>query len=173
MHSVGVAVLSDLLAQRTAVCYPEGAFIAGLLHDLGRLLIAISVPHEYAEIQGLYASNTRTLCDCETAVLELDHAWISSLALAAWNLPEPIQTAVRYHHQPDRDPTPAEPGLTSLSQMVFAVDNYINHSGNFVQPKSADRDEASEKPFLQLAGKFAEPILRDFDAEYEVIRKFF
>jgi hypothetical protein len=44
MHSAAVAILSDMLAQKLPVAYPEGAFVAGLLHDLGRLLIAIGQP---------------------------------------------------------------------------------------------------------------------------------
>jgi len=173
MHSVAVAVLSDLLAQRTGVCYPEGAFIAGLLHDLGRLLIAIAAADEYNEIMALYAAHHRTLCDCEREVLGLDHAEVSSLALAAWNLPEPIQTAVRYHHQPDDDPTPSETGRTRLSRVVFAVDSYVNYLGNCVQPKSAELDEVSQQPFLQLAGNAAALVMRDFEVEYEAIRRFF
>jgi HD-like signal output (HDOD) protein len=172
-HSVAVAVLSDLLAQRAGVRYPEGAFIAGLLHDLGRLLIAIGVTDEYTEIMALHAASGRTLCDCEREVLGLDHAEISALALAAWNLPEPIRTAVRYHHQPDEDPTPSEAGLTRLSRVVFVVNGYVNCAGNCVQPKSSDFDQVSQEPFLQVAGNAAESILRDFEAEYESIRKFF
>jgi len=173
MHSVAVAVLSDLLAQRAPVRYPEGAFIAGLLHDLGRLLIAIAAVDEYSEIMALYAADYGTLCDCEREVLGLDHAEISSLALAVWNLPEPIQTAVRYHHQPGPDPTPSEAGLTRLSRVVFAANGYVNCLGNCVQPKSAGFDEVSQEPFLQLAGSAAERIMQDFEAEYEAIRKFF
>jgi hypothetical protein len=49
----------------------------------------------------------------------------------------------------------------------------VNSLGNCVQPKSAECDEVSPAPFLQLAGNAAEPILRDFEAEYEAIRRFF
>ena len=173
MHSVAVAVLGDLAAQRTGVRYPEGAFIAGLMHDLGRLLIAIAAPEEYGEIMSLYAANTGTLCDCERQVLGLDHPEISALALSAWNLPEPIQTAARYHHQPDGDPTPAEGALPQLSYVVFAADNYVNSIGNCIQPKSVDFDAVSQEPFFQLAGGNSEVILRDFETEYEAIHRFF
>ncbi len=43
-HSAAVAVLADILVQQVEVEYPEGAFAAGLLHDLGRLIIATSLP---------------------------------------------------------------------------------------------------------------------------------
>src|ERR1700688_441518 len=47
MHSAATATLSDLLAQQLPVTYPEGAFVAGLLHDVGRLLLAVGLPEKY------------------------------------------------------------------------------------------------------------------------------
>jgi len=172
MHSVAVAVLSDRLAQEIGVDYPEGAFISGLLHDLGRLLIAVALPHEYGEIAQLYAANERTLCECEREVLGFDHAEISATGLAAWNLPKPIQTAVRYHHRPDEDPTDGN-DTAELSRIVFAADHYVNFLGNYIQPKAADFDSVSQEHFFELAGDSAESVLRDFEAEYEAIEKFF
>jgi len=173
MHSVAVAVLSDRLAQETGVSYPEGAFISGLLHDLGRLLIAAALSVEYAEIARLYAANERTLCECEREVLGFDHAEISATALAAWNLPKPIQAAVLYHHRPDEDPAFLSGGATELSRVVHAADNYVNFLGNYIQPKAADFESVSQEQFFELAGDSAENILRDFEAEYEAIGKFF
>lgn len=49
-HSVSVAILSDLLVQKTKVDFPK-AFVAGLLHDLGRMMIAIALPKEFVMIQ--------------------------------------------------------------------------------------------------------------------------
>ena len=49
-HSVGVGILSDLLAQRLNVAYAEGAFAAGLFHDLGLLLVAIGLHDEYKQL---------------------------------------------------------------------------------------------------------------------------
>ena len=54
MHSSAVAILSDLLSQRLTVDYAEGAFVAGLLHDVGRLLMALGLTEEY----------DRALCGC-------------------------------------------------------------------------------------------------------------
>ena len=51
IHSVAVAILADLIAQRAPVEYPEGAFVAGLFHDLGKLLIAFALGEEYEYIQ--------------------------------------------------------------------------------------------------------------------------
>ena len=47
---MGVGILSDLLAQRLNVAYAEGAFAAGLFHDLGLLLVAIGMHDEYRQL---------------------------------------------------------------------------------------------------------------------------
>jgi HD-like signal output (HDOD) protein len=49
-HSIAVATMADLIVQEVDVNYPEGAFVAGLLHDVGKLLLAVSAPGEYADI---------------------------------------------------------------------------------------------------------------------------
>ncbi len=61
-HSVGVGILSDLLAQGLAVEYAEGAFAAGLFHDLGLLLVAIGMHDEYKQIRSAARSNRRNGC---------------------------------------------------------------------------------------------------------------
>ncbi len=69
MHSAAVAILSDLLAQRVQVEYPEGAFVAGLLHDSGRLLIAMALPQEHVRIIERYSTGGLTMIECEREVL--------------------------------------------------------------------------------------------------------
>ncbi len=172
VHSVSVALLSDLLAQRINVDYAEGAFVAGLMHDVGRLLIAVSTKDEYGEIMRMYAEGVETLIACERQVLGVDHAAISALALSSWNLPQPIQVAARYHHSPEDDHAGAPSGSVRLSAVVCAADEFVNHLGNLIQPKSAVEEPPAEA-FAKLAGDSAEQIVRDFDAEFEALRRFF
>src|SRR5260370_24222648 len=97
LHSAVVAVLTDLLAQRIKVEYPEGAFVAGLLHDVGWLLIALALPEQYSKIMEMRGSGERTVVDCELEVLGFTHPELSAEALSVWKLPDPIQNAVRDH----------------------------------------------------------------------------
>src|SRR6266576_1733603 len=64
-HSLAVAVLSDLVALELPVPYPEGAFTAGLLHDVGKLLIAIAMPAGFEAMCGVYESGGDSRGDCE------------------------------------------------------------------------------------------------------------
>ena len=109
-HSVGVGILSDLLAQRLNVAYAEGAFAAGLFHDLGLLLVAIGMHDEYRQISLLCQQSSSGNRNMKPRYSGLTHAELSAEALAQWNLPEEIQTAVRYHASPESDPTPLGAG---------------------------------------------------------------
>src|SRR5262249_17511982 len=107
MHSVACGQLADLLAQRVPVSYPEGAFVAGLLHDVGRLLIAIALPDESAKIAQRVVHEGCSIAEAESEIVGFSHAELSADALLAWNLPAPIQEAVRDHHL---TPAPAPGG---------------------------------------------------------------
>jgi HD-like signal output (HDOD) protein len=58
-HGLAVAMLADTLSQEAPLIYPEGAFVAGLLHDLGKLMIAVCLPREYAAIETLMVETDR------------------------------------------------------------------------------------------------------------------
>ena len=132
-HSVGVGILADLLAQRLDVEYAEGAFAAGLFHDLGLLLVAIGMHDEYKQLSLLCQQSQKWEPEYEIQVLGMTHAELSAEALAQWNLPEEIQTAVRYHGSPELDPTPVEAGpALTLSRVLNAADRYVKGTGVFV-----------------------------------------
>lgn len=178
MHSVATAVLADHLAQHTSVNYPEGAFIAGLFHDIGRLLIASGLPEDHREIQRRCEAGNRTLSECEVGVIGISHAGIGALALAEWNLPRPIQSAVEFHHDPASNPQLEEEKAGErfhLAEIVCAADEVVNRLGNSIMPRPASQSE--EEPFQPLtafAGADAlEKIAESFTREYTTIRTFF
>jgi putative nucleotidyltransferase with HDIG domain len=91
LHSLGVAQISRLLADSSSGCPLRGeeAFVAGLLHDVGKLVI-----DEFLEpLPG--AEVTR---EDEVAAVGLDHSELAAHILAQWSLPESIVACVRHHH---------------------------------------------------------------------------
>jgi HD-like signal output (HDOD) protein len=174
MHSAAVAVLSDLLSQRLPVVYPEGAFVAGLLHDAGRLLIALSLPQEYERILEMYASDGRSMTECEREVLGFTHAELSAEALKYWKLPEEIQIAVRDHHS-----SPAESnGGIPLSHVVDAANQYANSTGLSILVKNspAVKQDISEPPAVELLGLDEEKLtalLVEFRTENDAMAMYF
>lgn len=173
LHSVATAILSDLLAQRMAVNYAEGAFAAGLFHDLGLLLIALGAPEEYKATMRLYREGGKSPLECEMDVLGFSHAELSAEALAVWNLPEPIQMAVRYQATPVLDPSPLEPDEISLSQLLHAADEYVRSIGishSFVEnpPK-----EGMEALGTLGVGSRLTTVIGEFENEFSAIKPYF
>jgi HD-like signal output (HDOD) protein len=172
-HSVGVAILADLLAQKLPVEYAEGAFAAGLFHDLGLLLIALGLPEEYKQMSLLCQQNKQWTIEYEVQVLGMTHAELSAEALGHWNLPEPIQDAVRYHVNPDSDPTPVKAGQLTLSRVLSAADRYVKAKGIFVslfESPSENADAALEQ--LDL-GERLPLLLTEFENEFSAIKAYF
>ena len=172
-HSVGVGILSDLLAQRVNVAYAEGAFAAGLFHDLGLMLVAIGLHDEYKQLSLLCQQSKKWDPNYEIQVLGMTHAELSADALAKWNLPHEIQTAVRYHGTPELDPTAVEPGQFTLSHILNAADRYVKGTGVFVTLF----ESPSEDPEAALAGlglgERLPAILSEFNNEFSAIQAYF
>src|SRR5579884_3195341 len=152
LHSVAVGILCDLLAQKTRVEYGEGAFVAGLLHDVGLLLIAVALPEEYAEVDRMYRAGEKSWCDCELQLLGFTHPEMSAEALAAWNLPEPIRWAVTEHHRIASSPSRSSSGAARLGTVLFAANGYVNDAGTSIHMDHSPADGPDPQPFLDLAG---------------------
>src|SRR5204863_6877932 len=114
----------ELLCEELPFESGEDAFLAGLMHDIGKLLVAASFPQQYDDILALTAVNGATLVEAERDVLGIDHAELSSLAILRWELSEAIQSAACYHHQPTESA-----GKPKLSLGLSHADAYINHLG--------------------------------------------
>jgi len=153
LHSTATAVLADLLSQRVPVPYPEGGFVAGLLHDIGKLLAAVSEPEEP--------------WDAETS--GTGHAELSGAVLARWNLPEPIQQAALFHHAPAE----AAGGEIHLATLVHAADGLANALGHSLAPRPpVEEDLAAHLEPLGIREQFAE-LIEQFESEFAALREHF
>jgi HD-like signal output (HDOD) protein len=169
-HSAAVALLSDHLAQHVAVQYPEGAFVAGLLHDVGRLLVAMALPDHYDAILRAYVQGGRTWVDCEIAVLGFGHAEMSGDVLAAWKLPGEIQTAAREHHLPAAE----SEGDLRLGRLVDAANQYVNSTGeSILAQQRGDWADPAWIVSLGLSQDRLEQVLADFEAEHRAMSQFY
>ena len=171
-HSASVAILSDQIASRLpGADYPEGAFVAGLLHDLGRLLIALGLPDEFARLVAVHERSERSWTECELELLGFTHAELSAEALEKWRFPEPVQLAVRDHHRP---PAFAVGGTVPLSVVVDAANQYVNSTGeSIVASKLVSSENVEVLAALGLAEENVAKLLADFKAEHAAMAAFF
>jgi HD-like signal output (HDOD) protein len=99
-HSVQVAALSAHTALKAAhlgIAPPE-AYLAGLLHDLGRFIILTEAPDQFAAVTEHAWRNGDELLAAETQICGFDHAVLGWLACRAWNFPESLAAVTRFHH---------------------------------------------------------------------------
>ena len=167
-HGLATAILAATLADHMPNDFAEGAFLAGLLHDVGKLLIVMAVPNDYRQITAIYEGpGHKTWTECEREVLDTDHAVLASLALEEWKIAEPIRRAVRWHHDPERK---------HLSQIVGLADSIANAIGYSVLPLTT---VLVDVPAEEIVAKILRPecsaisaaaLLENFRNEMDVIR---
>ena len=80
----------------------EQCFLAGLLHDVGQLILASNLPEEYAEVTAKADRQNLPLWQAEMDFFGATHADVGAYLLSLWGLPNPIIEAVALHHQPGR-----------------------------------------------------------------------
>ncbi len=78
----------------------DDAFTAGLLHDIGRLVLASSEPRQYQQVVARAGGHEDLVCEAESQVIGSTHAEVGAYLLGLWGLPGSIVEAVAFHHRP-------------------------------------------------------------------------
>jgi HD-like signal output (HDOD) protein/uncharacterized protein YlaI len=101
-HSMAVAFGSKILAERKKPELINDAFIAGLLHDAGKIILDKPVLERKELFDSFMEDGQQTFLNAETEILGFDHSEIASEMCIRWNIPESISLAIKYHHYPSR-----------------------------------------------------------------------
>ncbi len=101
-HSLEVAKMARTLGGATPIA--QQAFTAGILHDLGKVIIAVTFPDRYREISEESSTSGLLWDACERQVLGFSHAEIGAYLLGLWGLPQQLIECVAYHHDPAKKP---------------------------------------------------------------------
>jgi HD-like signal output (HDOD) protein len=78
----------------------DEAFVSGLLHDIGKLVLASNFPDDYDAVTRESGGRTAPLLDAERRTFGADHAEIGGYLLGLWGLPGPVVETIALHHQP-------------------------------------------------------------------------
>lgn len=100
-HSLGVAVGAQMCARASKKADPETSFMSGLLHNLGKVVLAIWLESRLLAILETANSEGITFDEAERRFLGFDHCDVGAHLAEKWNLPEGFQLAMQYHHAPD------------------------------------------------------------------------
>lgn len=120
-HSLAVAFGARRIAERASPAEAQDAFMAGLLHDAGKIILDPHVRERQSQFAALLEPVPCPFTEAEQHVLGFDHATLAADACERWHLPASIAEAIRHHHDPRNG------GL--LSQVVHAADAIAMMSG--------------------------------------------
>ncbi|MBI4662834.1 MAG: HDOD domain-containing protein [Verrucomicrobia bacterium] len=99
-HAIGTAIAAEVLAEAIDSDYCDEAFVAGLLHDQGKLILIRYFPEESAKVRKLIDRQQSTMFEAERQVLGFDHSQVGNWLAEKWNFPEHLTLAIRLHHSP-------------------------------------------------------------------------
>ncbi len=132
-HAIGSGVAARMLARkfydrRKA----DEAFVAGVLHDIGKLILIEYFYDEFVEALTLAADKEIAIVDAEEQVLGVSHADVGGWLAEKWNLPPHLVNAITYHHRPFEQETPAPEDLVVLTHMGNALIRHcrVGNSGD-------------------------------------------
>jgi HD-like signal output (HDOD) protein len=104
-HSLGCAVAAGAIAKVTGRTHPEEVTAAGLLHDLGKVVVCKELPEVFEWLVGRARAERRPFREVERSLLEVDHCEIASWLVTRWRFPACLADPIAFHHTPERAPT--------------------------------------------------------------------
>ncbi len=99
-HNLACGVTGKLLAGHLKLANHERVFVAGMLHDIGRLLMCLHAPKQFLESVAIAKNENRTLPQAEQEVFGFTHAEVGAVLLTYWKLPPFFEEVAKYHHNP-------------------------------------------------------------------------
>ncbi len=118
-HSIAVGVAAQLLGARLRYRVQGEAFAAGILHDIGKLILSQYFPDEFARVMAMVREENVYIGKAEEAVLGVTHAEIGCWLAEKWNLPRQLVDTIAFHHAPGRLERGAQlPSLVHLADFL-------------------------------------------------------
>jgi putative nucleotidyltransferase with HDIG domain len=163
IHSFNTGALARELCQAEALepAAANDAYMAGLLHDIGKLILAGYLPDEFKQAHYVADARRLPLWAAEKAILGVSHAELGGYLLGLWGLPESVIKAVAYHHRPQAGPSA---GLAPLLFVYLA--NVFEKAGAGIL-ESDKPIEGLDRDYLVTMGREAQvPRWRKLCADY-------
>ncbi|NLF25416.1 MAG: HDOD domain-containing protein [Deltaproteobacteria bacterium] len=175
-NDIATAIAAKIIARKVLPSKEEAAFLAGLMHDIGKLMLLQRAGPDYQRIIDLVQSKGCDFCEAEEEVFPFNHTEVGQLIGEKWSFTEELIDAIRNHHRPWS--ATASGGPIRLPELVKAAD-LAAHALGLGHPRGFGRFKNSaiaalEEAWTQL--QIAEPqrrglaqeIQRTYDLEYDL-----
>jgi len=166
-HSIACGLTARMLVEKGGDRDSEPFFVAGLLHDIGRLVLYMRFPEESGNALSHALSEHILLFGAERRLFGFDHGELGGMLLKQWGLPLRMSDMVGHHHSPEKAPDPLSAGILHLADI--AVNGIaIGTSGeHYVPPlrgeswKTLSLPEGALKKILKRSRRRTEELLRE------------
>jgi len=156
-HALLTAASAKVIAQRVAYAQPEEAYVAGLLHDIGKLTLDQLMRAEAPRVRLLADREGMPDWQIEEQLFGIDHSTIGGMMAERWKFPPPLSYAIQYHHAPTFAPRHME---------LAAIVNIGNAISGRKDPQQADKQRRRAHPeALRLLGIDTDMLLHELCEE--------
>lgn len=138
-HNLTAAAATRIIANKMEVRNSERFFMAGLLHDVGKLVMYLTEPEKSRKILQAARKQTQNFAQMEAQVFGFDHATLGGELLRYWRLPESLIEPVIYHHRP------MESEQFSIEASAVCLANAI---ANNIEPAFSEDDDLPLEPII-------------------------
>jgi putative nucleotidyltransferase with HDIG domain len=104
-HALGTAIVAENIAQITGKVHPSLAYTAGLLHDIGKVVLDQYVSAAYPMFYRRVSQEHQDFLDAEKSILGVDHTQAGYDLAVKWGFPESLSAVIRHHHHPEKETT--------------------------------------------------------------------
>jgi putative nucleotidyltransferase with HDIG domain len=144
IHAIGSATAARLIAQTVAPADENLIFLAGLMHDIGKVIFTIYFPDEYGPVIKNAQEHQVPLFKKEKELLGLDHTVLAKALMQKWNFPETIWAPIRYHHSSGRCPD-----HNRRDALIIELADFICHA-SFVGNSGCTSVQMNENLLIEL-----------------------
>jgi putative nucleotidyltransferase with HDIG domain len=165
-HSLGVAALSERIAQRVQFVDRDTIFLSGLLHDVGKLVVSTWL----VDMGTLLLDGAGGRLAQEQAALGIDHCAVGQEIVVAWRLPQSVMIVNRFHHEPLTAPDPVSRKLACVVHLADQTDKLLYKDGVSVEsclPDPAVFERLGLRP--SAMGELASEVMEEVDGFCEAL----